>query len=217
MFTGIVEAAVRVHAMLPCGAGGRGLRVVLPLPETGNWDVAPGESIAVAGVCLTVAGIFGADHAGAWEGAGGLARGTAGALVVFDVSRETLDCTWFGALAPGRSVNLERALRMGDRLSGHLVAGHVDGTGRIADIVDPGDGGRLFRFEVEERLERYLVPKGSITLDGVSLTVVEPSGPSFSVAVIPETLKVTSLGTARAGDPINVEADMLGKWVERLL
>lgn len=192
MFTGLIEACVPV---LAAERRGEGLRLRVRAPE--GWQVARGSSIAVSGACLTAVG----------ETPGELA---------FDVSSESLARTWFGALSAGRRVNLERALRLGDRLDGHLVAGHVDGRARIVAIDDPGDGGRTFRFEVEPGLERYLVDKGSVTLDGISLTVVAPQGRRFAVAVIPETLAKTTLGSAREGEPVNVEADLVGKWIERL-
>ena len=192
MFTGLIEACVPVLGV-ERRASGLALRVRAPE----GWVLGRGASVAVSGACLTAVG--------------GAARELA-----FDVSSETLARTWFGALEPGRQVNLERALRLGDRLDGHLVAGHVDGRGRIVAVEDPGDGGRTFRFEVEPELERYLVDKGSVTLDGISLTVVAPQGPRFAVAVIPETLARTSLGVARVGDAVNVEADLVAKWIERL-
>ena len=108
-------------------------------------------------------------------------------------------------------------MRLGDRLDGHMVSGHVDGQGRVVAIEDVGDGGRELHFELEAGLERYLIEKGSVTLDGTSLTVVEPVGGRFRVAMIPVTLEVTSFGRARVGQQVNVEADLVGKWVERLL
>lgn len=213
MFTGIVEACVRVRAVQPRGSG---LRLVLPSPgplpgSTSGlaggdepFDAHPGQSIAVAGVCLTVAELLPVP-------------GAPGPDLAFDLSRETLERTWFAQLAPGRPVNLERAMRLSDRLDGHMVAGHVDGTGRIVAIEDSGDGGREMTFEVQPDLARYLVPKGSVTLDGISLTVVEPEGARFRVALIPVTLERTQLGLAEVGWPVNVEADLVGKWIERLV
>ena len=113
-------------------------------------------------------------------------------------------------------MNLERALRMGDRLNGHLVSGHIDTVGEIVEIRDVGDGGRVFGFQLAGELDRYLIEKGSVTLDGISLTVVEPSAGRFGVAVIPVTLEVTSLGKAGVGDRVNVEVDLVGKWLEKL-
>ena len=201
MFTGIVEACVPVRSFTREGAGAR---LVLPSPPLEDWEARPGQSIAVSGVCLTVAGFQeapGAPHPD----------------LVFDLSQETLERTWFGCLTEGRAVNVERALRLGDRLDGHMVSGHVDGTGRVVAIEDVGDGGREITFEVGEDLTRFLVDKGSVTLDGISLTVVEPAAGRFRVAVIPVTLQVTHLGATEVGDPVNVEADLIGKWIERLL
>ena len=207
MFTGIIESCVPVRAFEPLG---QGAELVLPLPSDGSdtWSVDSGQSIAVCGVCLTVAG-----RRPAPTGAGG---SEAPHDLVFHLSSETLERTWFGKLEVGRMVNLERALRLGDRLDGHLVSGHVDGGGRVTAIEDVGDGGRVLTFEVDQELERYLVDKGSITLDGVSLTVVQPKGRQFDVALIPLTLELTNLGTAGVGTSVNVEADMVGKWIERL-
>ena len=203
MFSGLVEACVEVRSVEPLGAEGQGVRLWLTAPdltpEQGAWEPVLGESIAVSGCCLTVIEI-GPD--------GGVA---------FDLSQETLDCTWLGDLEPGRRMNLERSVRPVDRLGGHLVSGHVDAVGRIAEIQDPGDGGRLFTFEGPADFAGYLVPKGSVTVDGISLTVVRPRGSSFDVAVIPETLARTNLGTAEPGQRVHLEADMIGKWVERIL
>jgi len=204
MFTGIIESCVPVRALEPMG---QGAELILPLPSEGSdaWSVDSGQSIAVCGVCLTVAGRRPAPpETGAPDD------------LVFHLSSETLERTWFGELEVGRMVNLERALRLGDRLDGHLVSGHVDGGGRVTAIEDVGDGGRVVTFEVDQELERYLVDKGSITLDGVSLTVVQPKGRQFEVALIPLTLELTNLGAAEVGTPVNVEADMVGKWIERL-
>lgn len=196
MFTGLVEACVPVATWETSGAGGR---LVLPCPDLPGWEVALGDSVAVSGVCLTVSELL------------------EGGRMAFHLSAETLDRSWFGALEPGRPVNLERALRLGDRLGGHMVSGHVDGLGTVVGVEDVGDGGREIAFEVDPGLERYLIEKGSVTLDGVSLTVVEPSERRFRVAVIPVTLEVTSLGSAEVGQRINVEADLVGKWIEKLL
>ncbi len=194
MFTGLVEAAVPVEGFERRGTGAR-LTLRRPAPD---WDVAVGDSVAVSGCCLTVVEPL-------------------GAALAFDLSAETLDCTWLGGVEPGAVVNLERALRMGDRLGGHMVSGHVDGVGAIEAVEDSGDGGKRFTFTVPPGLERYLIDKGSVTLDGISLTVVAPRGAAFDVAVIPETLAVTSLGSARVGQPVHVEADLVGKWIERLV
>ncbi|MFT5050999.1 MAG: riboflavin synthase [Chlamydiales bacterium] len=195
MFTGIIESRIPVRAFQPQGDGAR---LVLPRPDVPGWDVHTGQSIAVCGTCLTV-----------------VEQSPDGAMG-FDLSPETLDRTWFRDLVPGRMVNLERAMLLSDRIDGHLVAGHVDGGGRLAGREATDDGGAVFQFEVDEGLERYLIEKGSVTLDGVSLTVVKPSGRLFSVALIPLTLELTNLGSAEISQRVNVEADMIGKWIERL-
>lgn len=196
MFTGLVEAHVPTLAHEPSGEGSR---LVLPPPAIDGWEVALGDSVAVSGVCLTVAEL---DSEG---------------RMTFHLSAETLQRSWFSELEPGRGVNVERALRLGDRLGGHMVSGHVDGLGTVVAVDDVGDGGREISFEVDPGLERYLVEKGSVTLDGISLTVVEPEDRRFRVAVIPVTLEVTSLGRAEPGRRVNVEADLVGKWIEKLV
>ncbi len=167
--------------------------------------------MAVSGCCLTV--IECRDpHSG-----DPVPADTPGSDVVFDLSAETVACTHFGSLVVGDVVNLERALAFGDRLGGHVVSGHVDGRGTIVGIDDSGDGGKLIHFEAEGDFSRYLVEKGSVTIDGISLTIVRPEGGRFSVAIIPETLRVTTLGVNSVGDPVHLEADQLGKWVEHLM
>jgi riboflavin synthase len=213
MFTGIIEGCSPVRSIQAQGSGIR-LWVASPsLPEE-PFQAGLGDSIALSGACLTVAGASEPGQTALLDPSGGV---PAGADLMFELSRETLERTWFDALEPGRPVNLERAMRLGDRLDGHLVSGHVDGQGRIVASEDSGDGGRLFTFEVEEGFERYLIEKGSVTIDGISLTVVEPRGRIFQVAVIPLTLELTSLGLAKVGDRVNLEADMIGKWIERLV
>jgi riboflavin synthase len=207
VFTGIVEACVPLLSLERRGAGAR---LVVPSPELPDWRVARGESIAVCGTCLTVADLLSEQGKGA-------ADRTPGARMSFDLSAETLERTWLGEARPGRLLNLERALQFSDRLGGHLVAGHVDGVGEIAAIAESGDGGRVFTFEVPPELERFLADKGSITLDGVSLTVIEPRGRRFDVALIAHTLSATSLGSARVGQRVDVEVDLIGKWVDRLI
>jgi len=135
----------------------------------------------------------------------------------FEISKETVDRTWFSALEEGDEVNLERAVRLTDRLDGHLVTGHVDGRGRIEAVLDVGDGGRRMTIGVEPSFERWLVPKGSVAVDGISLTVIEPRGRLFDVAVIPITLERTTLALAEPGRGVNLEADPIGKWIERLV
>lgn len=219
MFTGLVEAAVPVRSFL---ARGTGARLILPAPreedlalapEEGSWGGATsdeawqagiGDSIAVAGTCLTVAELLEAPD------------GARKPDMAFDLTQETLERTWLGQLEPGRIVNLERALKLGARLGGHMVSGHVDVCGEAVGREDVGDGGAVFTFEVPEGFERFLVDKGSITIDGISLTVVAPEGRRFQVAVIPHTLQRTHLGHLAAGDPVHLEADLVAKWVERL-
>lgn len=207
MFTGLVEASAAVRR---ASAREQGLRIWVAEPA-GEWSVSEGQSIAISGACLSLAA--GADpHTGEV-----LERWRPGADMVFDLSAETLHRTWFGAVRAGTRVNLERALCLGDRLDGHLVSGHVDGQGRVVSTSDSKDGGRLIEFEIEPSLTRYLIEKGSLTIDGVSLTVVSPRGARFSVAVIPITLEKTTLSSFVPGQSVNIEADMIGKWIERLL
>jgi riboflavin synthase len=193
VFTGIVEELGEVEAVEDLGDS---VRLTVRGPRvTGELD--HGDSLAVNGVCLTVAG-SGPD------------------TVTFDVMRETLTRSALGDLLAGSPVNLERAMRLDARLSGHLVQGHVDGTGHILDRV-PSEHWELVRFSLPEEVARYVVPKGSITVDGVSLTVAELGPDNFTVSLIPTTLAVTTLGSKRPGDPVNLEADVVAKYVERLL
>ena len=199
MFTGLVEAKTAVRSALAVGTG---FRITLARPE--GFETRPGDSVSVSGACLTVVG----PRAGSRPRTDDLE---------FDLSLETLERTWFRALRAGDEVNLERAMRLSDRLDGHLVSGHVDGQGRLVSIEDAGDGGRRLTIEVGAGFERYLVDKGSIAVDGVSLTVVAPRGRLFDVAMIPLTLEKTTLGRAQPGRAFNLEADLVGKWIERLL
>jgi len=194
MFTGIVEELGTVREM----TGGRmrvGCRTVLA-------DSGIGASIAVNGVCLTV--VDRADD--------GLA---------FDVSEETIARTSLQRLAPGAGVNLERPVSLAARLGGHLVQGHVDGVGTIVDV-RPDDGpegapGARLRVRVPAHLLRYVVEKGSVTIDGVSLTIAALHDDGITTALIPHTLAVTTFGRAAPGDPVNLEVDVIAKYVERLL
>lgn len=195
MFTGLVSAVARVVS-IESGAAGAVLAVERPPAFA---DVAVGESIAVSGVCLTV--VPPADR---------------GKALTFDVSPETLVRSALGGLAAGGSVNLERALAAGDRLGGHIVAGHVDGTGEMLAVERSGDSW-TFRFSLPAALARYVVEKGSIAVDGISLTVATLGESSFDVAVIPHTFSGTTLGAKKPGDRVNLEVDVLGKYVERLL
>jgi riboflavin synthase len=193
VFTGIVETVGRVVALEPQGEKTR-VRIAAPLVADG---AAIGASIAVNGACLTV------TEADAGQ-------------VAFDAVRETLDRTSLGDLRPGSRVNLERALRADGRLDGHIVQGHVDGTGRVRALERQGDDVRLV-VECEPELAKQLVPKGSIAIDGVSLTLVNVSDTGFDVALIPHTLAETNLADRRPGDRVNLEADVLGKYVLRYL
>ena len=169
-----------------------GARLVVEAP----LDVRVGDSVSISGACLTVV-----------ESADG--------RVSFDVAEETFARTTLGGLGSGDQVNVETALRAGDPLGGHYVQGHVDGVGRIRSLEAEGDGVRMWIDAPE--LARYCVEKGSITVDGVSLTVAETDDNGFAVALIPHTLAQTTLGALSPGDPVNVEADVLAKYVERLL
>ena len=194
MFTGLVEAASGVRA-LHRQPGGALLDV--EAPETFG-DVARGESVCVSGVCLTsVPG-----------GGPGLLR--------FDVSTETLDRSTIGDLRPGDAVNLERALAVGARLGGHVVQGHVDATAPVTRLESAG-GFWTLGVALGEEWARYVVEKGSIALDGISLTVAAVEPAELRVAVIPETYRATTLSRRRPGDRLNVEVDVLAKYVERLL
>ncbi|MCG3130935.1 MAG: hypothetical protein FLDDKLPJ_01709 [Phycisphaerae bacterium] len=186
MFSGIVECKGCVTGLRTGGGGGVRLRVQAARAASGT---EPGASLAVSGVCLTVAGIDG-EH------------------IEFDVVPETLRRTTLGDLRVGAWVNLERSLRVGDRLDGHFVQGHVDGTATVAEVIRRTDE-HVLRFTPERGLMAYMIPKGSVAVDGVSLTIAEAAGDTFTVALIPTTLQVTTLGDRRVGDRVNVESDIL--------
>lgn len=194
MFTGIVEEQGEVIAVVDLPDDARRLSFRGPLVVS---DCGPGDSICVSGVCLTAVeprdGMF---HA--------------------DVMSETLQRSTLGRLSVGDRVNLERAMAAGDRFGGHIVAGHVDGRGTVAERSD-SDHWRLLRFEAPEELSRFLAPKGSVTVDGVSLTVVDAGPQWFSVSLIPTTLAETTLGDLRPGDAVNLEVDLVARYVDRLL
>jgi riboflavin synthase len=194
MFTGIVSARARVSGLEPSGEGAL---LVVERPETYR-DVSDGESVAVSGVCLTA-----------------LPASTTDALR-FDVSPETLRRSTLGALRPGSPVNLERALALLDRLSGHFVTGHVDTTTRVTRVV-PSGAFHTFSFAVSPDWSRLVVEKGSIALDGISLTVAALREDELDVAVIPQTMERTTLSGLVPGASVNVELDLLAKHVERLL
>ncbi|OIP45616.1 MAG: riboflavin synthase [Deltaproteobacteria bacterium CG_4_10_14_3_um_filter_60_8] len=193
MFTGIILGKGRIAEKRPAG-GGMLFAIVSDFEFT---EPAEGESIAVNGVCLT-------------------AKTIAGRHFTVDVSPETLTRTNLGGLACGALVNLERALRLADRLGGHLVSGHVDATVRVLERRPVGDY-VLFTFALPAGLGRYVIEKGSIAIDGISLTVNRCDAVSFSVSIIPHTLVVTTLGNRQAGDLVNIEVDLIGKYVEKLL
>jgi len=192
MFTGIIEEMGTVKALRrDAGAGRLSLAAATVLDGT-----AIGDSICVNGVCLTVIEM-GKNEFSA------------------DVAVETLRVTNLGELRPGTKVNLERALQLSARIGGHLVSGHVDAVGRLREKRDEGNGWRI-SFDAPEPVLRYVIKKGSIAIDGISLTVAEVDRSGFSIAMIPHTANLTTLGYKAAGDSVNLEADIIGKYVERL-
>ena len=193
MFSGIVEEMGVIKSLVRGLAGAR----LSILASTVLKDLQPGESVSVSGACLTAAAVGEAD-------------------LSVDVSVETLDVTTLGTLMAGAAVNLERALKLNARLGGHLVTGHVDGTGILRERTQTGDT-ILLTLEVPEPVLQYCLPKGSITVDGVSLTINRVLEDGISVAIIPHTAKVTTLGIKQPGDAVNLESDLIGKYVERLL
>ncbi|MGB8652043.1 MAG: riboflavin synthase [Mycobacteriales bacterium] len=193
MFTGIVEELGEVTAWEDLEDAAR-VTVRGPLVTS---DAKHGDSIAVNGVCLTVV-----------ESAAG--------LFTADIMRESLDRSALGALAVGSRVNLERAVRLQDRLGGHLVQGHVDGTGTVVSRA-PSEHWTVVRVTLPAELDRYVVEKGSITVDGISLTVSATGTGWFEVSLIPTTLALTTMGTKDTGDPVNLEVDITAKYVEKLL
>jgi riboflavin synthase len=205
MFTGIVEERGMVDAPGPL-LGIRSIRV--------GRDLSVGESVCVQGVCLTVTERRRDGHFGI--AAAHIVRGRHEWVLSFDLSPETLARSSLGGLRPGDPVNLERAATLSTRLGGHLVQGHVDGVGTITEVRE-ADPGRDVRIRLPDGLARYVVEKGSITVDGVSLTVTDIAGDEFGVALIPFTLEATTLGTAKVGDPVNLEVDVLAKYVEGLM
>jgi riboflavin synthase len=192
MFTGLVVAVGRVERSEPGAGGGARFHIASSL-----GPLALGESVAVSGACLTVVGGSGASFA-------------------VDLSAETLARTKLGQLSPEDGVNLELAAQLGDRLGGHLVTGHVDGLARVVRVEAAGDA-RWVELEVPPELARFVAEKGSVTLDGVSLTVNGVRGARFDCMLIPHTLAVTTLGTIQAGQPLNLEVDLVARYVARLL
>ena len=195
MFTGIVTGVGEVRAIAPLG-GGRDMRLVIgaPWPDTGS--IPRGASVACAGCCVTAVEV-GPD----W--------------FAVDVSGETLSKTGLGEWRAGTMLNLERSLRLGDELGGHLVSGHVDGLGEVLEV-RPENGSWRVRVRVPRELARFIAPKGSVAVDGVSLTVNEVEGEVFGVNIIPHTWTATTLGQLRPGARVNIEVDMLARYVARL-
>ena len=193
MFTGIVRERGRV---VRAEGGPEGLALELEAPETAAAS-AVGDSVSIAGTCLTVTSV-------------GDGRMT------FHAVPETMERSSLGRLEPGSEVNLEPALRAGDPLGGHYVQGHVDGLGRVRSLEPEGEGARLW-VEAPAELLRYCVDKGSITVEGVSLTIAGLEPDAFAVALVPHTLEATTLGAARPGDPLNLEVDVLAKYVEKFV
>jgi riboflavin synthase len=193
MFTGIIEGTGKLIEKRAAG-GGRAFGI-----EAGFDLVDPceGESIAINGVCLTAYDIVGRRF-------------------LADVSPETLSRTTLGDLGIGSKINMERALRLSDRLGGHIVSGHIDSTATVLDKRPDGEF-TLFSFQMPEKLDRYVIEKGSIAIDGISLTVNTCTGGRFSVSIIPHTLQATTLGSLRKGSRVNIEVDVIGKYVEKLL
>lgn len=193
MFTGIIQS---IGQLVTSEARGGDRRMVFNVGSLGLDDVRTGDSIAVAGVCLTALDLTDECFAA-------------------DVSLETLKLTTLGALEAGHPVNLEKALRLSDRLGGHLVSGHVDGLGRVTDIQSDARSQR-WTFEVSDLLARYIASKGSICIDGVSLTVNEVEGLRFGVNLIPHTQEVTTFAKRCVGDAVNIEVDRMARYAERL-
>jgi len=195
MFTGIVTALGSVRAIQPIG-GGKDMRLVIAAPWPDTATIPIGASIACSGCCLTAVEVD--------------AEGFAG-----DASAETLPCTVLGTWTVGTQVNLERSLKIGDELGGHMVSGHVDGVGEAVSATAE-NGSTRWRFRVPKPLARFIAIKGSVAVNGVSLTVNEVQDDTFGVNVIPHTASVTGFGTMKPGDKVNIEIDMLARYVARL-
>jgi riboflavin synthase len=194
MFTGIVQA---MGGLVAAESGSVDTRMTFEVPASLLADARTGDSMAVSGVCLTMLALEATRFSA-------------------DLSSETLSRTVIGDLQPGAKVNLEPALRVSDRLGGHIVSGHVDGVARLVSRSPDGRSER-FGFELPPGLEKYVAGKGSICIDGVSLTVNSVSGGHFDVCIIPHTLEVTTLGALQAGDRVNIEVDLVARYLERML
>ena len=194
MFTGIIQGVGRLAGIEPRGGD---VRLLVEVGSLAFENVELGESIAVNGVCLTVVEFDESTFSA-------------------DASNETLSLTTLGGLAEGDALNLERAMRPVDRLGGHMVSGHVDGVGRVAAI-EPDARAQRWRFEASPDVLRYVAKKGSICVDGVSLTVNEVDDAGFEVALIPHTVQHTRFSHTGVGDPVNLEVDLVARYVERLL
>lgn len=210
MFSGLIEAKSQLVALVPEPGG---VRLQLTLPASFD-DVALGDSIAVQGCCLTVIEL--PREMGGQPAGGGLSSDTAQGVFSFQAGRETLAKTSLGARRPGDWLNVERSLALGDRIGGHLVTGHVDGQGHLLSRQDEDEWSTMV-FGAPAALMRQMASKGSITIDGVSLTLVDVTDESFSVALIPHTLQHTTLGELKPGDHVNLETDLLAKYVQRQL
>jgi len=193
MFTGLIETQGIVTRVDRVGGGAQ---MEIYAPEFGR-DMALGDSVAVDGACLTIANF---------------ARGA----FVADVSDETLTKTTLGTARQGTKVNLERALRLSDRLGGHMVTGHIEGMGRLL-LRHPAGNSTVYQFQVPPSLMEYIVAKGSVAIDGISLTVAQIRGESFAAAVVPHTEEVTTLKDKAIGSPVNVEVDVMAKYVKRFV
>jgi len=193
MFTGLVEGTGRVTDITR--RGGEIILTVMPLFDLSECKI--GDSISVSGVCLTV-------------------TGRKGKSISMDVSGETISRSTLGSLNQGDEVNLERALRLSDRLGGHLVSGHVDGMGKILSL-EPRDRSWIIKIGVDAGLAKYNIEKGSVAVDGISLTVNRCTDRDFEVNIIPETARQTTMLRKRVGDPVNVETDLIAKYIEKFL
>lgn len=192
MFTGLVEGIASLTASTPQGSG---VRLTFDLDRLAE-GLTVGDSVAINGCCLTVVAIDGSH-------------------VSFEAGEETLAKTGLGGLRPDDRVNIERSLRVGDSMGGHFVTGHIDGQGTLRKRIDDGEWS-YFHFAAPPRLLKQMASKGSITVDGVSLTLVDVTNDEFSIALIPHTLSVTTLGHLQIGDLVNLETDILAKYVERI-